>query len=205
MRTRQAWPLLLFLPLSWRCAVEEIVFVTTDAVPASVDAGATLDTLDTLASVCSRSEDCAAGEYCALPDCEATLGTCRRPAVCDATFAPVCGCNAVTYFNDCLREVSGVGAATPGVCQSTAHCGAAGDTPCPDGGYCARLFPFALRDGACLQDLPGSCWVIPFACGREVGALRWRSCMGGSFEPCADICSAIRSEVPHSGALSCRP
>ena len=39
-----------------------------------------------------------------------------KPSVCPEYDRPVCGCNGVTYPNDCFREVAGVGSSSPGSC-----------------------------------------------------------------------------------------
>jgi hypothetical protein len=56
---------------------------------------------------------CDTGQFCDYPDhsCGAAdqAGTCVAvPTACDASIAPVCGCNGVTYQNDCLRQAAGV-------------------------------------------------------------------------------------------------
>jgi hypothetical protein len=44
-------------------------------------------------------------------------GTCQSiPTSCDDGYSPVCGCDGVTYFNDCLRRSGSVQAANPGIC-----------------------------------------------------------------------------------------
>lgn len=39
-------------------------------------------------------------------------------APCDSTYAPVCGCNGVTYKNECFAERGGVRSYALGVCES---------------------------------------------------------------------------------------
>lgn len=45
-----------------------------------------------------------------------------RPEACTTLFDPVCGCDAKTYSNDCLRLLAGATLAHPGACTSVAPC-----------------------------------------------------------------------------------
>ncbi|MBN8614957.1 MAG: hypothetical protein J0L92_30435 [Deltaproteobacteria bacterium] len=45
---------------------------------------------------------------------------------------PVCGCDGVTYSNECAASAAGVRAATRGECTTTATC----DPPCSRGQHC---------------------------------------------------------------------
>ncbi|MFO0744160.1 MAG: DUF6748 domain-containing protein [Myxococcota bacterium] len=54
-------------------------------------------------------------------------GTCQpMPAACGDDDAAVCGCDGVTYANDCERQRAGAGFGTPGECKSDAACKIAG-------------------------------------------------------------------------------
>lgn len=146
---------------------------------------------------CSHNADCEINEFCAKTSCEAPQGTCEiRPSVCTDVAAPVCGCDGVTYFNDCLRQTTGIAASKDRQCSFDAkRCGSPRRDVCEAGQYCALLVP----EGAfpCPPDAPGTCWVLPSVCGDlSGGGNRFNSCQGPPLS-CMDACTAIRSEQPH--------
>lgn len=156
-------------------------------------------------------DDCARGTYCEKPECDAPVGMCLPfPTVCPADEAPVCGCDGVTYFNDCLRRAAGAGAAHAGECVREAlGCGDV-DGECPAGAVCSLLTGGDERE--CTGAFRGRCWVIPPACPPPSATDRWRPClpippMGPEPPPppppCIDTCSAIRSGAPHVRAFRC--
>jgi hypothetical protein len=65
---------------------------------------------------CAASEYCAyqAGQYCGQADAEAFCKP--RPMVCTDLYAPVCGCNGITYANPCAAAADGSGVYASGVC-----------------------------------------------------------------------------------------
>lgn len=66
---------------------------------------------------------CGPGEYCQIPwgQCRAVAdaaGVCRPlPEVCNANYAPVCGCDGRTYSNACRAGVAGASVAARGACK----------------------------------------------------------------------------------------
>lgn len=68
------------------------------------------------------SRSCAAGEYCRYEPAAAcgaggATGTCEpRPEVCIEIYAPVCGCDGVTYGNACKAAGAGQSVASNGPC-----------------------------------------------------------------------------------------
>jgi hypothetical protein len=143
---------------------------------------------------CRSNEDCDEGEYCEKP-CDpgapgtccdpGALGTCLPPpTVCPPSQeSPVCGCDHVTYFDDCSRQRKRVQLAMRRDCPQrfAMACGEL-SAPCPDGAYCARLFVGGMQ---CAPDAPGTCWILPSTCGPPAsGADRWNPCIAGRADRC---------------------
>jgi hypothetical protein len=199
-RGRAAWGTALLgaavLSLAPGCEGETIVLATIAANDSGAPAASTR---------CTTLSDCPAGSYCSMNACGDAAGTCDYfPAHCEDGAQPVCGCDGITYFNDCLRRAAGVPASTPGRCSfiTALVCGGHGDVPCPEGSRCAQLL--GLRDRDCPpHDAPGTCWVVPFNCPPPTALDDpWVECglPGGR---CVDVCSAIKSGIPHRLADVC--
>jgi hypothetical protein len=157
------------------------------------DAGVATDARAGETAACTTSAECAAHESCERSGCAAALGQCTpQRFLCDDAPDPVCGCNGLTYFNDCLRRRDGVALLEAGECSHGAvHCDA--DSPCPAGAYCAYLL---RSEGACTDARSGVCWVVPASCADpRVGGDRFAPCGAGA--ACVDACTAIQREMPH--------
>ncbi|MDP8224667.1 MAG: hypothetical protein P9L99_15000 [Candidatus Lernaella stagnicola] len=68
--------------------------------------------------VCEDHSDCADGSYCKrlVGDCDGT-GICDpKPEGCYEIVSPVCGCDDVTYLNNCYAAMAGYSVQDDGEC-----------------------------------------------------------------------------------------
>ncbi len=173
------------------CSEETIVLAT---VPETTDGGRPPEILR-----CVRTADCPRDAFCDKPACDAPTGICRRvPTFCPPEERPTCGCNGISYFNDCLRRAAGVEASTPDECAAPLACNRA--APCPDGATCALLV--AGPGAECAPEPEGVCWVVPPTCPPPLSPDRWESCVPGG-ERCISTCEAILRGVPYRRAGRC--
>lgn len=115
------------------------------------------------ALVCGSGEgSCSAGSFCELPamHCDGMYdrGDCLPiPETCPATVAPVEGCDAVIYDNDCKRQMAGVRLDR----LLTPACGIADTAPCSATLFCD------LPPGNCgATAVAGACTLQPETCPR---------------------------------------
>lgn len=162
---------------------------------------------------CFDNADCPDAWTCEKESCTASAGSCiPHPIFCDLAPAPVCGCDGITYWNDCLRKQIGPSASTSGECETNARrcrdareCGGPntrcgrlvlpGDPcgPIPDG----HMPGPDEEPGGLPPPPPGNCWAIPDSCDPSLDPLRWDECGGPEPRACTDTCGALRSGRPH--------
>ena len=136
---------------------------------------------------------CPEGTFCDKPTCGSVKGLCKprtRQTPCDSTYAPVCGCDHVTYYNDCLRRQAGVSLLDRDECAPTnPPCGP--QNPCPAGAFCAHL-----STPAC-DPSDGVCWTVPPNCPAGPSYL---DC--NDLSVCKNLCEAVISLKPFGYGLS---
>lgn len=167
---------------------------------------------------CRDHSDCLTSELCFKNSCGEDTGHCDTPpAACDGTPATSCGCDHITYWNDCLRRHAGVALDRVGdcgqrgkPCSSNDDCGTQDGVQCAHIGYQEQPQPQQQQGGQvgpCGSDL-GSCWVVPFNCDNATDTTRWQECntSGGPPGPdraCVSTCQAITSGRTYFPAQRC--
>jgi hypothetical protein len=109
---------------------------------------------------CDGSVECELDQFCGKEAgaCDET-GVCQTaPEVCPEIFAPVCGCDGVTYGNACEASVGGTSVASAGECEDEAIACVAGGDSCPAGTLCR------IDDRTCDPLAEGHCVKEPAEC-----------------------------------------
>jgi hypothetical protein len=169
---------------------------------------------------------CGKSQYCNHPAQTACgagdqTGTCEPlPEACDASYAPVCGCDGKTYGNACSAAAAGVSVSASGECGLSCK----NDTDCPiadcacldtdHDGQCENTCPvFHCSAGHCAMTTTSTDLQAGDACGGLVPAGA-PSCAAGLFcqsQPgslcgAADapgICVAVPNSCPNVSAPVC--
>jgi len=117
---------------------------------------------------------CSPSMICDIHGCyPGASGTCQpKPASCAEMWAPVCGCDGVTYPNDCYRLMSGVPLQHQGSCASGNDAGPWTDAVLPPppvcgpfpGGQCP--YSMVCNIQSCYPGASGICLPKPSSCPK---------------------------------------
>jgi hypothetical protein len=143
---------------------------------------------------------CLPGHFCEVPPatCEAAdpAGICRPvPDACPDVWEPICGCDGITYGNDCERRAARAQVAHDGACERT--CDTSLDLPCEPQAFCEH------PPGSCLNaDAGGVCVPAPTECPETFAPVC--GCDGVDYaNDCARV--AARVQKDHDGTCACVP
>jgi hypothetical protein len=121
-------------------------------------------------------------------------------------FAPVCGSDGVTYWNDEQAAAMGV-SATNGACSGASGrgpgaCGPFSGTVCPAGTVCIGVY-FSITPTYCTMtgDWNGQCWYIPP--GARCPTTDARSYFDCTTSTCATYCELVRGVLSYRMDKSC--
>ena len=149
------------------------------------------------------SVDCTEpGEFCKFPpgtcNDDALPGMCEPiPEGCPDVWDPVCGCDGITYGNECEADAVQARIAYAGSCVASDVCGGPNEIPCLGlGDFCK------IPVGACLDpSIPmGTCTPIPITC-----PFLWDPVCGCDGDTYANECLADQAGVPVAFYGECDP
>ena len=145
---------------------------------------------------------CSSGEVCVSNNC--MTGVCQKVIPQAMDFNPVCGCDAVNYWNASTAADFIAAVKSSGVCATPAQCNGApaGNAKC--GVVAAADCAFERPDlggNACgVSAKNPSCWGMPQNCPKVTQGVT--QCVGGG---CIELCDAIKNQTPFRvTAVACK-
>jgi hypothetical protein len=113
-----------------------------------------------ISGICNSDSDCLERDFCEFEDCSKTIGVCVEvPQICFTLYDPVCGCDGVTYSNDCVRRMSKISKDYDGECVG--ECST--DEDCDDDYYSDKycvgddvykeFHDFSCVGASCVEDI----------------------------------------------------
>lgn len=154
---------------------------------AAVDGGGgTIDAVvEVSGEMCSKMLSCkvSSGDYCKFAHCGDLSGTCTAIGPVSKVYAPVCGCDGVTYWSASFAASLGVSLAHDEPCLAPEGVACNIDSECGGSGLCVHDISGA-SGASCASVGKGRCWKKPSE--TDCGATTLAS--GGSVQTCAGEC-----------------
>lgn len=155
-------------------------------------------------AACDANHACGAGFFCFDAGCgvPAVAGTCQATSATTATFAPMCGCDGVTYWSSRFGAASSRSMRASGACSTglIKTCATSGQSTCSSdlGERCV------YAQGTCGAFSKGACWVVPAKDDCDGTQATARRCDGPK-PGCDNLCAIINDGKAFRDVNGCSP
>jgi hypothetical protein len=153
---------------------------------------------------CTSNAECnLPNSFCAIVGCvPGTMGMCSMKPPLNTNFAPVCGCNGVTYWNFTLAASDGVAIHVSSACDPQ-FAGMKGEgcsvqSGCNNGLKCN--IQVSQLGCAVANAAVGTCWQLPLDCASTT--MSAKDCNG---DQCDLLCGLIDLNKPYYDGNGCVP